>query len=51
MRRRFRERGVVVVGVVVVVVNKWNKLPAEVIEFSTVRSFKIQLDKHLSSVL
>ena len=33
------------------VVNEWNKLPAEAVECNTVRSFKIQLDKHLSKML
>ena len=33
------------------VVNEWNKLPAEAVQCSTVRSFKINLDKHLSKML
>ena len=33
------------------VINERNKLPAEAVECNTVRSFKIQLDKHLSKML
>ena len=33
------------------VVNEWNKLPAQIVQCSSVRSFKIHLDKHLTKML
>ena len=33
------------------VVSEWNKLPAEAVACSTVRSFKIHFDKHLRNML